>query len=125
MPRTKTFAVLGCGMQGTAAAYDLSRFAGADRILMLDQSRDRACASADRVSALTGYERFEATNVDALDPEAMANVLAEADVLLSCVPYWMHPRIAKAAIAAGTSMCDLGGNTEVTHTTLALDAEAR
>ncbi|RYG49416.1 hypothetical protein EON79_01345 [bacterium] len=125
MPRTKTFAVLGCGMQGTAAAYDLARFAGADRIVMLDKSRDGACRSAERVTALTGYEAFDPKAVDALDLEALKGSLAEVDVLLSCVPYWMHPRIAEAAIASGTSMCDLGGNTEIAHETLALDARAR
>ncbi|RYG39200.1 hypothetical protein EON81_01720 [bacterium] len=125
MPRTKTFAVLGCGMQGTAAAYDLARHAGPDRIVMLDQSRDQAYSSAERVTALTGYEHFHPMAVDALNAEKLSTALKEVDVLLSCVPYWMHPAIAESAIASGTSMCDLGGNTEVTHLTLALDAKAR
>jgi lysine 6-dehydrogenase len=37
----------------------------------------------------------------------------------------MHPRIARVAIATKTHMCDLGGNTDVTRETLALDEEAK
>jgi len=51
--------------------------------------------------------------------------LEPADVLLSCVPYWMHPHIAKVAIATRTSMTDLGGNTEKTLETLAMDEQAK
>ncbi|CAN5546283.1 saccharopine dehydrogenase C-terminal domain-containing protein [soil metagenome] len=125
MPRTKTFAVLGCGMQGTAAAYDLSRHTNPERVLLLDASVDQACRTAERVKKLTGFDRFETRAVDALSPEGLAEALHGVDVLLSCVPYWMHPTVARAAIASGTSMCDLGGNTEITHQTLALDNEAR
>lgn len=125
MPRTKTFAVLGCGMQGTAAAYDLARHADAACVRLLDQSSAQAERSAARVHALTGCDRLEASFVDALDPHALSDALRGIDVVLSCVPYWMHPQVAEAATAAGCSMCDLGGNTEVTHRTLELDERAR
>jgi saccharopine dehydrogenase-like NADP-dependent oxidoreductase len=37
----------------------------------------------------------------------------------------MHPKIAKVAIDSKTHMIDLGGNTEITMQTLALDEEAK
>ncbi|MEQ1934087.1 MAG: saccharopine dehydrogenase C-terminal domain-containing protein, partial [Fimbriimonadaceae bacterium] len=40
-------------------------------------------------------------------------------------PYWMHPQIAKVAIETKTNMVDLGGNTEVTMETLAMDESAK
>jgi len=123
---TKTFAILGAGMQGTAAAYDLARYSPAgSRIILADASLEQAQRSADRVNGLVGRAACESAQIDALDPNALAAFLAPVDVLLSCVPYWMHPRIAVVAIASGTNMCDLGGNTSITWDTLALDDRAK
>jgi lysine 6-dehydrogenase len=121
----KTYAVLGSGMQGTAAAYDLVKFADPERVLMGDVSFDQAKASADRVNKLTGTNLCEPHKVDALDASDLRGFLHPADVLCSCVPYWMHPKIAAVAILAKTSMVDLGGNTDITHETLAMDEEAK
>ncbi len=112
-------------MQGTAAAYDLSMFADAERILMGDVSFDQAKKACDRVNSLTGKELCHPHKVDAMDPASLGGFLHDADVLLSCVPYWMHPKVAKVAIANKTHMVDLGGNTDITHETLALDDEAK
>lgn len=117
---SKTYAILGSGMQGTAAAYDLAKFAGSADIVLADASLDRARQSVERVNALVGRDACRAAELNALDPLALAAFLKPVDVLLSCVPYWMHPQIARVAIRTGTSMCDLGGNTEVTLETLAM-----
>lgn len=121
----KTFAVLGAGMQGTAAAYDLAKFAHPERILLGDVSLDQAHKSAHRVASLTGSAVCEPASVSALDPEGLATWLQPVDVVLSCVPYWMHPHVAKVAIETKTHMVDLGGNTDVTMETLKLDETAR
>lgn len=121
----RTFVVLGSGMQGTAAAYDLAQFAEPKSILLADACLDQAIKSAERVNGLVGRDICRPEQVDALDSAGLVNLLKPADVLLSCVPYWMHSRIAKAAIGAGTHMCDLGGNTDVTRETLAMDDEAK
>jgi len=120
-----TYAVLGAGMQGTAAAYDLAKFGDAKAIRMGDVSLEQAQKSAQRVSHLTGSTVLEAHQVNALDAESLGKFLAGVDVLLSCVPYWMHPKIAKVAIECGVNMCDLGGNTDVTMETLHMDAAAK
>lgn len=122
---SKTYAVLGAGMQGTALAYDLAKFANPAKIYLGDVSLDHAKKSARRVNELIGSAICEPVQVSALDPEALAKFLEPVDVLCSCVPYWMHPRIAKVAIATKTSMVDLGGNTDVTMETLNMDADAK
>lgn len=122
---SKTFAVLGAGMQGTAAAYDLATFASPAKILMGDVSLDQAKKSAWRVNDLVGAAICEPHEVSALDPKGLAAFLQPTDVLLSCVPYWMHPQIAAVAIDTKTNMVDLGGNTEVTMETLAMDDKAK
>jgi lysine 6-dehydrogenase len=119
------YVILGSGMQGTAAAYDLSKFANAASITLLDANIEQAKKAADRVNKLVGQESCSYGQVDALNPDSLGNAIKDADVLLSCVPYWMHPQIAKVAIANGIHMLDLGGNTEVTRETLAMDEAAK
>ncbi len=122
---SKTFAVLGAGMQGTAAAYDLAKYGSPTKILMGDVSLDQAKKSAWRVNDLVGSAVCEPHQVNALDPAALGEFLQPVDVLLSCVLYWMHPKIAAVAIETKTSMVDLGGNTEITMETLAMDEAAK
>ncbi|HRF58301.1 MAG TPA: saccharopine dehydrogenase C-terminal domain-containing protein [Fimbriimonadaceae bacterium] len=121
----KTYAVLGAGMQGTAAAYDLAKFADPKVIRVGDVSFDQAKKSAWRVNDLVGDALCEPAQVNALDPTNLAKFLEGVDVILSCVPYWMHPKIAKVAIETKTSMVDLGGNTEITMQTLHMDEAAK
>ena len=120
----ENYAILGVGMQGTAAAYDLAKFADANEIRLGDASLARASTAARRLQGLT-YRDFSTHEVDALDSESLDEFLSGVDVLLSCVPYWMHPGIAVRAVANGVNMCDLGGNTDVTWKTLALDELAK
>lgn len=122
---TNTFAILGSGMQGTAAAYDLAKFAGTDRILMGDLSIAQARAASDRVNRLVGREACEPHEVNAMDEAGLAEFLNDVDVVVSCLPYWMHPHVAKVAIETITDMVDLGGNTDVTMKTLDLDGQAK
>ncbi len=121
----KCFAVLGAGMQGTAAAYDIAKFAEPECLLLADANLEQATKSADRVNRLLGRDACRPIQVNALDPGSLAAFLKPVDVLLSCVPYWMHPKIAAVAIETQTNMCDLGGNTEVTLQTLAMDSAAK
>ncbi|MCL4284333.1 MAG: saccharopine dehydrogenase NADP-binding domain-containing protein [Fimbriimonadaceae bacterium] len=122
---SKVFAVLGAGMQGTALAYDLAKHASPERVILADVCGDQAAAAAERVNRLAESDVCTSAQVDALDEAEMVVFLKEVDVLASCVPYWMHPQIAAAAIAAKTSMVDLGGNTEITLKTLAMNAAAQ
>ncbi len=120
-----TFAILGAGMQGTAAAYDLVKFAGNPQVLLADMSLEQATKSANRINELTGTNCCTPHQVDVLDAKALGTFLNEADIVISCVPYWMHPQIAKVAIETITDMVDLGGNTDITMQTLGLDPYAK
>lgn len=120
-----TFAVLGSGMQGTCAAYDLAKFASPEKILLGDASYEQALNAASRVNGLIGAEICEPVHVDALDPKSLSAFLDRADIVLSCVPYWMHPKVAAVAVETMTDMVDLGGNTDITMQTLDMDDKAR
>ncbi len=120
-----TFAVLGSGMQGTAAAYDLAKFADPEVIHMGDASLEQAMKASERVNHLVGRAICQPHQVDALDKAALGRFLANVDTVLSCVPYWMHPHIAEVAVETITDMVDLGGNTDITLKTLSLDEQAK
>ncbi len=120
-----TYAILGAGMQGTSAAYDLVCHAAPGAIVFGDNDLSHAERAADRVNRLSGGMVCSAQKINALDPVDLAKFLHGADVVLSCVPYWMHPHVAPVAIATKTHMVDMGGNTEVTRATLGLDADAK
>jgi lysine 6-dehydrogenase len=121
----KTFAILGAGMQGTAVAYDLAKHANPEVILMGDSDLEQAERNADRVNTLVQRNVCRAHTADALDPEILHKFLEPVDVLVSCVPYWMHPRVASVAVKAKTHMCDMGGDTAVTWETLKHDEDAK
>ncbi len=119
------FAVLGAGRQGVAAAFDMARFGDADRVILADRDLALAEAGASRVRELTGHVDVQAAAVDIADHSSLIAFLEPVDAMLSAVPYALNLRVAQAAIAARTHMCDLGGNTDVTWAELALDDEAR
>ena len=119
------YAVLGAGRQGVAAAYDMVRHGGADRVIMADADYPRAEGAAGRVNRLTDSSNVTPAKVDVLDHQGLVSLLSEVDAVLSAVPYAFNLRVARACIEARTHMCDLGGNTEVAWSELALDADAR
>jgi lysine 6-dehydrogenase len=119
------YAIIGSGRQGTAAAYDLARFGQPERILVADARLETARQAATRVNDLVGQEVAEPTAVYASDPASIEAVVSGSHVVLSAVPYYFNLGITKACIASGTSLCDLGGNTDVVWSQLRLDEAAR
>jgi lysine 6-dehydrogenase len=119
-----TYAVVGAGRQGTAAAYDMARFGDAVRVKVADADRDAARRAAERVNGLLGREAAFPFAVDAADPGALRAFLDDVDSFLSAVPYWLNPGVARVAIEARASMTDLGGNTDLVREQLALSPEA-
>jgi lysine 6-dehydrogenase len=118
------YAVLGAGRQGTAAAYDMAKFGNARKILLGDIDRKAAKQSAKRVNLLSGREVAKAAFVDVERPAQIKRFLTGVDAVLSAVPYYFNLGLAKAAIRARASMCDLGGNTDIVRKELLLDREA-
>jgi lysine 6-dehydrogenase len=120
-----TYAVIGAGRQGTAAAYDLARFGQAKSILMADIDAHTAHSSAERINQLIGQEIATSITLDARDRDALLEHLKGVDVTLSAVPYYFNLEISKACITVGSSLCDMGGHTGVVQEQLSLDQEAK
>jgi len=119
------YMVLGAGRQGTAAAYDLARYGDAERLVIADQDAALASAAAQRVNELVRSAAVEPAAVDVSDRSALVRSLRGMNALISAVPYRYNLDVCHAAIEAGASMCDLGGNTDIVRQELALDPQAQ
>ncbi len=119
-----SYLVLGAGRQGTAAAYDLARFGDAELVTLADADLSAAAAAAERVNRLIGQAIAAPRQLDVSDMQAVQQALAGHHVAVSAVPYYFNLALTRAAIAAGVSFCDLGGNTDIVRQQHALDAEA-
>jgi len=119
------YGVLGAGRQGTACAYDLIKFGEAESVVLADASMAAAEVAAVRVNSLLATDKAHAACVNALVQDEVAAWASGLDAFLSAVPYWLNLDIARAAVRAGASMCDLGGNTDLVREQLKLDADAK
>jgi len=122
---TYTYAVLGAGRQGTAAAYDMARWGDARRIILADYDLDVAQKAVERVNKLVGATIAEPAQVNVTDLGAVQRVLEGVDAFLSAVPYYYNLDITRVALDVGASMCDLGGNTDIARQQHGFDTKAR
>lgn len=120
-----TYAVLGAGRQGSAAAYDLARRGDARQVILADLSLEAAQKAAQRINRLLGNEIASAAVVDVTDSASVQDILRGMDGVVSAVPYYYNLELTRLAIQAGAHMVDLGGNTGIVRQQHALDAEAR
>jgi lysine 6-dehydrogenase len=120
-----TYAVLGAGRQGTAAAYDMGLRGDASSIMLADADYETACRSAERVNRLLGASLARPVQVNVTDSEAVLHLLDGVDAFLSAVPYYYNLDLTRVAIQARASMCDLGGNTQIVQQQHAFNTQAR
>lgn len=121
-----TYAVIGAGRQGTAAAYDLARFGDAKLILMADLEERQALHAAQRLNALLEMPLAKPVRLDAADPKAVRAFLREhqVDAFIGATPFTLNFDLTKAAIETGVGMTDFGGNSEVVFKQLELSEQA-
>lgn len=116
--------VIGSGMMGSAAAYDMARTPQVNSITLADNDLRRAREVAARVNKITGEKKVRPVAIDASDERAAAKLMRGHDGALSAVPYRLNLGLARAAIEARCHFADLGGNNTVVRQELALSAKA-
>jgi lysine 6-dehydrogenase len=116
--------VIGSGMMGSAAAYDMARQGQVDSVTLADSDLKRAKDVAARVNRITNDKKVRATSLDAAKEKDAARLMKGHDGALSAVPYFLNLGLAKAAITAGCHFADLGGNNTVVRQELALAKQA-
>lgn len=114
------YTVIGAGMMGSAAAYDLARANPDDEIVLADINFQQATQAAKAIGSNVRPLR--------LDVNAQKDILRAIEgssAVISAVSYSVNYQISKAGIQAGVHVCDLGGNDEVVARQLTLDADAK
>ena len=113
--------VLGGGLMGRAAAYDMCRQPDVERVVIADVDGRRAHEAAR-------FARCECVEPLELDVKKKPDVLAamsEADAALGAVSYTVNFELSELAIEAGVHFCDMGGNNDVVAEQLKLDERAK
>jgi len=110
-----TIAILGSGIVGTAAAWDMNR--RGHEVIVADVS-DEAAARAASIAGAT------ARPTDATDDAEVRTLLETVDLVISGVPYRFGVAIAAAAVGTNTHYLDFGGNPTIVRRQLELDADA-
>ena len=116
--------VIGSGMMGSAAAYDMARQGHVHSVTLADNDLKRAKDAAARVNRIAGNKKVRAVALDASKEKEAARLMKGHDGALSAVPYRLNLGLAKAAIRAGCHFADLGGNNTVVRQELALAKQA-
>ncbi|MBU6996331.1 MAG: saccharopine dehydrogenase NADP-binding domain-containing protein [Theionarchaea archaeon] len=107
--------LLGAGMMGRALAHDLTGN-GVETFI--------ADANPQLVEAIRELTGAEGAVLDVTDRDSVVRQMADCDVAVSAVPYFLNLDLASAAIEAGCHFCDLGGNTDIVTQELALHESA-
>src|SRR5664279_5094888 len=117
--------VMGAGMMGWAAAFDMARTPHVEAVTLADSNSQRLHEAVARVDKLTGNHKVTPVLVDAADAQAVLKIMRGHDGVLSAVPYFFNLELAKAAIEAGCHFADLGGNNTVVKQEFALHPQAQ
>lgn len=114
------YTVIGAGMMGSAAAYDLAMANTGDEIILADINLQQATQAAKSIGT-----NVKPIRLDVNSHKELVKVLAGSGAVISAVSYSVNYQITRAAIEAGVHVCDLGGNDDVVDKQLTLDADAK
>jgi lysine 6-dehydrogenase len=116
--------VIGSGMMGSAAAYDMASQPQVESVTLADSDLKRARDVATRLNRITGAKKVRAVAIDASKEKDAARLMKGHNGALSAVPYFLNLGLAQAAITVGCHFADLGGNNTVVRQELALAKKA-
>jgi lysine 6-dehydrogenase len=116
--------VIGAGMMGSAAAFDMARATQVTSVTLADSDARRARDAATRVNRLARNKKVRPVELDASSEKAVRKLMRDHQAALSAVPYFFNLALARSAVEAGCHFADLGGNNTVVREELALGRKA-
>ena len=114
------FLVIGAGLQGCAAAFDLLRQPATKAVILVDKNVARVPSFLDPWRG----KNLELVQLDLNDDAAVLAQIRRVDGVCCAAPYFFNTKLTKLAIEAGKHHCDLGGNTEIVFRQKAMHEEA-
>ncbi len=112
--------VLGSGLMGRGAAFDLARNEDVDQVIVADIESKAAESLAREMGS-----KVVPRTVDARNRSQLVSLFSEVDSVVSAVSYTVNLLHTEVAIETGTHMCDLGGNLWVVEKQMELDGAAK
>ena len=120
----KKFVIVGSGRQGISVAYDLLRDSN-HNVVMVDIHEDFLNQALNKISTISNSKNLKGIVTDVSDSDQMLEILSDADVMISAVPYKFNLDLTKLAIKSKTSMVDLGGHTNIVREQLSMNEQAQ
>jgi lysine 6-dehydrogenase len=117
--------VIGAGMMGSAAAYDMARSPQVESVTLADLDKVRLRTAAHRINKFVGAKKVVTAQLDASRPSEAAKLMRGHAGALSAVPYFFNLGLCRAAIESRCHFADLGGNNTVVFQEFALSREAK
>jgi lysine 6-dehydrogenase len=114
------YTIIGAGMMGSAAAYDIATHNPGDEIILADINIQQAKSAAAQIGP-----NVQPVRIDVNNSKEVVKQIQGSGAVISAVSYSVNFQMAKAAIEAGVPMCDLGGNNEVVEKQMTLDTAAK
>lgn len=102
--------VIGAGMMGSAAAYDMARSPQVESVTLADLDKSRVRTAVHHINKLLGTQKVVVAKLDASRPTDAAKLMSGHTGVLSAVPYFFNLGLCRAAIDSGCHFADLGGN---------------
>jgi len=112
--------VVGSGMMGRGAVYDLAKNPKVDQIHIADVDLQRA----ESLAKETGPKAV-AEKLDGRDKTQLAKSFSRVNSVISCASYSINTLCTEVAIETGAHMCDLGGNLTVVEKQLEMHSKAK
>lgn len=113
-------AIVGAGLMGRAALYDVFRADGVTDVGIFDlDSR-----LAEDVNRQFAEGKAKSGKLDAGNVQDVRALFKDYDAAVSCVTYKFNPGLTRAAIDAGCHLVDLGGNNDTVREQIAMNDEA-
>ena len=114
------YTVIGAGMMGSAAGYDLATANPNDEIIIADIDLQQATRTAKAIG-----ENVTPLKLDVNVQNDVLRAIEGSNAVVSAVSYSVNLQITRAAIQARVHVCDLGGNDAVVRKQMSLDADAK
>lgn len=116
--------VVGAGMMGRGAVFDLLKQPDVDRVVLVDGEATRL----ERLAEEFRSSKLAQLRADLSDPAGLLSVkeaAGGASGLVSCVPYRFNLDLAGIAVESRCHFTDLGGNNDVVDAQFEMDARAK
>ncbi|HYW68250.1 MAG TPA: saccharopine dehydrogenase C-terminal domain-containing protein [bacterium] len=113
--------VLGGGLMGRAAAWDMCRQPDVGEVVVADVDGKRAQEAAE----FARCDCVKHMELDVRNKDDVLAVMKDASAVLGAVSYTVNLELTKLAIEAGVHFNDMGGNNTVVTAQLALDEKAK